>query len=56
MTQWGIVHRLTPNELHRGPMTLAEANAWVEEFESDGGVVGAFLVARRTVTPWRPNA
>jgi hypothetical protein len=38
--------------LHRGPMTRAEAEAWVMETEEDGVKPGVFYVAKRSVTPW----
>lgn len=52
--EWGIVHRLSPDDLHRGPMTEEQARDWVREWVEDGGVPEAFLIVRRAVhvTPW----
>ena len=50
-TDWGVMQRGKPG-LHRGPMTRAEAEAWVMETEEDGVKPGVFYVAKRSVTPW----
>jgi hypothetical protein len=41
------------NDLHRGPMTEAEARSWIEGFIDDGGRPGAFYVVSRVVGPWQ---
>ena len=53
-TEWGIVHHLSPDVLHRGPMTEDEARTWVREWIEDGGNPRSFVVVRRAVysTPW----
>jgi hypothetical protein len=56
MAEWGIVHWASPEELHRGPMSEAEARQWVVEWEHDGGREGSFLVVRREVGPWLKEA
>ena len=51
--QFGIVLRRYEDELHRGPMTEAEVDAWIQEFLDDGGKPGTFIKVSRTVSPWK---
>lgn len=53
MLEWGIVHKRTPEELHRGPMTEEQAREWVSEWDKEIGNPGLFLIVNREVSPWR---
>ena len=53
-TEWGVVQRRRPG-LHRGPMSKADAEEWVREWVEEGVDADLFMVASRTVTPWRQS-
>ena len=52
--EWCVMHEALgfDAEPHRGPMAEDEAHKWVRRWDKDGGCVGAFHVARRTVGTW----
>lgn len=50
--EWGIAHRTTPDRLHRGPLTFADAMRWLVQWEEDGGDPGEFKLVRRETTDW----
>jgi hypothetical protein len=52
MYEYCVMHHMYPNEPHRGPMPLDEAELWVDDYLDDGGRPGAFYVAKREVGPW----
>ena len=52
MYEFCVVHERYPGEVHRGPMSEAEADQWIADWLADGGRDGVFYVARREVTEW----
>lgn len=52
MYEFCVVHERYPSEVHRGPMSEAEADQWIADWLADGGRGGVFYVARREVTEW----
>lgn len=52
-TEYGIVFANEPDELHRGPMTEAEARVWLDEWAAEGGRPGAFRMVVREVGEWK---
>lgn len=53
MTEYCIMHHAYPDEAHRGPWPLEECQAWILEWEQDGGRGSGFYVASREVSPWQ---
>jgi hypothetical protein len=51
--EYGVMMKGHPEELHRGPMTEAEARDWVATWRHDGGPAHVFMVVCRWVDPWR---
>lgn len=41
------------DEVHRGPMSREEAEAWMEEWLTAGGMVEAFRIVRRPSQEWQ---
>lgn len=54
MIEYGIASSNAPEILHRGPMTLSEAEEWLNEWNSDLGKPFAFIIVSRKVSPWKP--
>ncbi len=54
MKEYGIKH-IRDDELHRGPMTEAEANHWIADWLADGGRLSVFYVVSREVTDWEKD-
>lgn len=46
------MHPSFPQEPHRGPMPEEDARDWIKDAESEGIRKGAFLLARRSISPW----
>lgn len=54
MYEWGIMHYRLTDELHRGPMSEAEARTWLDEWDemSPNAMAGMFYLVRRPVGDW----
>jgi hypothetical protein len=52
--EYGVAFRGEPHRWGWG-MTEEQAYKWVEEFEADGGIAGAFFVIKRRLGEWEKH-
>lgn len=50
--EWGVVRSSREDELHRGPMTEAEARKWIEECIEMGFKPDMFRLVKRPIVLW----